>query len=60
MNKVKKNQKELNVDYIGGESPLTLAEEQALSEYFKKKKSNEKKSKKKIAQDTKKRVKGSS
>lgn len=41
---MKKNKKELNVDYIGGEPPLTLAEEQELNEYFKKKKSNATKS----------------
>ena len=44
---MKKNKKELNVDYIGGEAPLTLAEEKELSEYFKKKKSNLKNSTKK-------------
>ena len=27
---------ELDVDFIGGEEPLTKAQEQALSEYFKK------------------------
>lgn len=34
--KAKKN--ELDVDYIGGEVPLTPNEEKALSEYFQKKK----------------------
>ena len=35
--------KELNVDYIGGQGALTLAEEKELSEYFTKKKPDSKK-----------------
>lgn len=35
---MKTKKKELDVDYIGGEAPLTPAEEKALSEYFQKKK----------------------
>ena len=49
---MKKDKKELNVDYIGGEAPMTLAEEKELSEYFKKKKSNLKHSTKKGKQKT--------
>ncbi len=37
---MKKHKKELIVDFIGGESPLTLAEEQELNKYFQKKKSD--------------------
>jgi hypothetical protein len=36
MKKMKKI--ELDVDFIGGESPLTLAEEKALSDFFKQRK----------------------
>lgn len=39
---MKRDKKELNVDYIGGEAPMNVAEEKELSEYFKKKKSNRK------------------
>ena len=35
--------KELNVDYIGGQEPLSKAEEQTISNYIKKKKSLKKK-----------------
>lgn len=54
---MKKNKKELNVDYIGDETPLTLAEEQELSEYFKKKKSNAQKSAKTKSQKSNKKSK---
>ncbi|HZV68655.1 MAG TPA: hypothetical protein VFG10_03895 [Saprospiraceae bacterium] len=54
---MKKNGKELNVDYIGGEPPLTLAEEQELNEYFKKKKSTEPKSTKTKTQKSNKKSK---
>ena len=54
---MKKNKKELNVDYIGGEVPMTLAEEKELSVYFKKKKSSLKNSAKKGKQKTDKRSK---
>lgn len=33
--KTKKNKKELDVDFIGGQEPLTKEEEKKLSEYFK-------------------------
>ena len=33
---MKARKTELDVDFIGGQEPLTLAEEKALSEYFKK------------------------
>jgi len=39
--------KELEIDFIGGQEPLTAKEEKSLSEYFKKKK-NEKANIKKI------------
>jgi len=35
---MKTRKTELDVDFIGGQEPLTRAEEQALSEYFKKRK----------------------
>lgn len=35
--------KELDVDFIGGQDPLTSAEEKALSEFFSRKKEREKK-----------------
>jgi hypothetical protein len=35
---MKTRKTELDVDFIGGQEPLTTAEEQALSEYFKKRK----------------------
>lgn len=35
---MKTRKKELDVDFIGGQESLTIAEEQALSEYFKKRK----------------------
>ena len=34
---------ELDVDFIGGQEPLTAQEESALKEYFKKRKMNSKK-----------------
>jgi len=34
MNMRKKRENELDVDFIGGDGPLTLEEEKALSEYF--------------------------
>ncbi len=37
---MKKTSSALSVDYIGGQAPLTQAEEIALSEYFKQKKIN--------------------
>jgi len=37
---MKTKDKELDVDFIGGQGPLTVAEENALSEYFKKKKAS--------------------
>lgn len=39
---MKGDKEELDVDYIGGEAPMTVDEEKELSEYFKKKKSNRK------------------
>ncbi len=36
--KTKKNKKELDVDFIGGQEPLTKEEEKRLSEYFKRNK----------------------
>lgn len=36
--KTKKNKKELDVDFIGGQEPLTKEEEKTLSEYFKRNK----------------------
>ena len=54
---MKRDKKELNVDYIGGEAPMTLAEEKDLSEYFKKKKSNFKISTKKVKQKSYKKSK---
>jgi hypothetical protein len=36
---MKTARKELEVDFIGGQEPLTVQEENALSAYFKKKKS---------------------
>jgi len=35
--KKQKNKKELDVDFIGGQEPLTKEEEKRLSEYFKRK-----------------------
>jgi hypothetical protein len=35
---MKTRKTELDVDFIGGQEPLTIAEEKALSEYFKKRK----------------------
>ncbi|SDD38218.1 hypothetical protein [Williamwhitmania taraxaci] len=35
---MKTRRKELDVDFIGSQEPLTLPEEKALSEFFKKKK----------------------
>jgi len=40
---MKKKQTELDVDYIGGQGPLTEAEEKALSEFFRQRKENLKK-----------------
>ncbi|MEK6476752.1 hypothetical protein WJR50_04420 [Catalinimonas sp. 4WD22] len=37
--------KDLDIDFIGGQGPLTKEEEQAISEYLKKKKEKSKKSK---------------
>ncbi len=54
---MKKNKKELNVDYIGGQGPMTVAEEKELSEYFNKQKLDLKQSKKKAKQKTDKRSK---
>ncbi len=36
--KTKRNIKELDVDFIGGQEPLTKEEEKKLSEYFKRNK----------------------
>ncbi len=36
--KTKRNKKELDVDFIGGQEPLTKEEEKKLSEYFKRNK----------------------
>ncbi|MEO5907351.1 MAG: hypothetical protein ABIQ11_11530 [Saprospiraceae bacterium] len=54
---MKRDKKELNVVYIGGEAPMTLAEEKELGEYFKKKKSNFKSSTKKVKQKSDKKSK---
>ena len=35
-----KKRKELDVDFIGGQEPLTKEEERALSEFFRQKKDN--------------------
>lgn len=35
---MKTTRKELEIDFIGGQEPLTAQEEKSLSEYFKKKK----------------------
>jgi hypothetical protein len=40
--KTKKNKKELDVDYIGGQEPLTVEEEHKLNEYFKQNKPGKK------------------
>lgn len=40
---MKAKKKELSVDYIGGEGPLTIVEEQELHEYFTKHKTGSKK-----------------
>ncbi len=53
---MRKNKKELNVDYIGGEAPMTLAEEKELSEYIKKKKSNRKPPLKKVNHKSDKKI----
>lgn len=37
--------KDLDIDFIGGQGPLTKEEEQAISEYLKRKKEKSKKSK---------------
>jgi hypothetical protein len=37
--------KDLEIDFIGGQGPLTKEEEQAISEYLKRKKEKSKKSK---------------
>lgn len=52
---MKKRKKELDVDYIGGQAPLTESEEKALSEFFQKKKTLKKRS-----DSRKKKVKNSS
>ena len=44
---MKAKKKELNVDYIGGQGPLTVVEEQELHEYFTKQKGVAKKVKSK-------------
>lgn len=40
---MKKNSKELDVDYIGNQEPLTKEQEETLKEYFKKQKDTKKK-----------------
>lgn len=40
----KKKEKELDVDFIGGQGPLTKEEEKQLSEYIQKQKDKKKKS----------------
>jgi hypothetical protein len=40
---MKKREKELDVDFIGCQEPLTISEEKALSEFFKRKKEGKKK-----------------
>jgi hypothetical protein len=42
MHTKKDNAKELAIDFIGTQEPLTLAEEQALQSYFKQKKATKK------------------
>lgn len=44
---MKTKKKELKVDYIGGQGPLTIAEEREISGYLAKKKETIRKSKKK-------------
>jgi hypothetical protein len=45
---MKAKKKELSVDYIGGQGPLTIVEEQELHEYFTKQKVGSKKVKSKV------------
>jgi len=51
---MKAKNKELNVDFIGGQEPLTKEEENALSDFFKKKK--EQNARKGLKKKTSKRV----
>jgi hypothetical protein len=51
---MKSKSKELDVDFIGGQGPLTKAEEQAISEYIKRQKALKAK-KKTVASSTKRR-----
>ena len=44
---MKAKKKELSVDYIGGQGPLTIVEEQELHAYFTKQKAGSKKAKRK-------------
>ncbi|HQS36586.1 MAG TPA: hypothetical protein PLK14_09865 [Sediminibacterium sp.] len=44
---MKRNKVELNVDFIGGQQPLTAKEQKELSDYFKSSKLKIKKTKKK-------------
>jgi len=51
-----KTKKELDVDFIGGQKPLTKVEEKALSEFFKEKKSKRKQRKVKLTMRNRKKV----
>lgn len=53
---MKTNKMELDVDFIGGQGPLTLTEEKALSDFFKRRKIASKRS---IAEKKIRRVKRS-
>jgi hypothetical protein len=54
---MKGKKKELSVDYLGGQGPLTLVEEQELHEYFTKQKADSKKLKSKGSTKTVKKTK---
>lgn len=54
---MKTTKSELDVDFIGGETSLTVAEEKALSEFFRQRKASALKSKNKQISKTSKREK---
>ena len=54
---MKTKQIELNVDFIGGQTALTVAEEKALSDFFRQKKEDDLKPKIKKTNNTAKREK---
>lgn len=51
---MKAKKKELKVDYIGGQGSLTLAEEEAITQYLTKSKTGSKKSAKSLKSESKK------